>query len=138
MGSNPYIFFKTYFHYCSSSVHYCEAHFHIHLNTSSNTKLKVVVSDFVSSIFLIGESTSWTSANWVSFVIRDGSRFAVYLVTTLFFRTHSMLLVNCICIFVWVIGRWPWGITRTNRFTQWSWITVLFSNFGVELVFYLF
>ena len=38
-------------------------------------------------------------------MIRDGSGFAVYLVTTLFFRMHSMLLVNCVCVFVWVVGR---------------------------------
>ena len=24
-------FFKPYFHYCSSSAHYCEGHFHSHL-----------------------------------------------------------------------------------------------------------
>ena len=31
MGSNPvraWIFFRPYFHYCSSSAHYCEDHFH--------------------------------------------------------------------------------------------------------------
>ena len=33
MGLNlvqAWIFFRPYFHYCSSSVHYCEDHFHIH------------------------------------------------------------------------------------------------------------
>ena len=33
MGSNPvhvWIFFKPYFHYCSSIVHYCKDRFHIH------------------------------------------------------------------------------------------------------------
>ena len=33
MGSNPVqtqIFFRPYFRYCSSSVYYCEDHFHIH------------------------------------------------------------------------------------------------------------
>ena len=31
MGSNPvqaWIFFRPYFHYCLSSAHYCEDHFH--------------------------------------------------------------------------------------------------------------
>ena len=31
MGSNPvqaWIFFRPYFHYCPSSAHYCEDHFH--------------------------------------------------------------------------------------------------------------
>ena len=34
MDSNPvqaWIFFRPYFHYCSSSVHYCEDRFHIHM-----------------------------------------------------------------------------------------------------------
>ena len=33
MGSNPvqaWIFFRPYFHYCLSSAHYCEDHFHSH------------------------------------------------------------------------------------------------------------
>ena len=33
MGSNPvqaWIFFRPNFHYCLSSVHYCEDHFHVH------------------------------------------------------------------------------------------------------------
>ena len=40
MGSNPvqaWIFFRPYFHYCSSNVHYCEDRFHIHVfNRSSH------------------------------------------------------------------------------------------------------
>ena len=34
MGSNPVqagIFFRFYFHYCLSSAHYCEDHFHSRL-----------------------------------------------------------------------------------------------------------
>ena len=34
MGSNPvqaWIFFRPYFHYCLSSAHYCEDHFHSRL-----------------------------------------------------------------------------------------------------------
>ena len=34
MDSNPvqaWMFFRPYFDYCSSSVHYCEDHFHIHV-----------------------------------------------------------------------------------------------------------
>ena len=34
MGSNPVqaeIFFRPYFHYCQSSAHYCEDHFHSRL-----------------------------------------------------------------------------------------------------------
>ena len=34
IGSNPvqaWIFFRSYFHCCLSSVHYCEHHFHIHV-----------------------------------------------------------------------------------------------------------
>ena len=42
MGSNPvqaWIFFRPYFHYCSSSVHYCEDRFHIHVFICSSNVL---------------------------------------------------------------------------------------------------
>ena len=42
MGSNPvrtWIFFRPYFHYRSSSVHYCEDHFHIHVFICSSNVL---------------------------------------------------------------------------------------------------
>ena len=42
MGSNPvlaWIFFRPYFHYRSSSVHYCEDRFHIHVFICSSNVL---------------------------------------------------------------------------------------------------
>ena len=43
MGSNPVqalIFFRPYFHYCSSSVHYCEDRFCIDFFTQKESNLK--------------------------------------------------------------------------------------------------
>ena len=38
-------FYRRYFHYCLSSVHYCEDHFHIHVFIcSSNISLSYVLS----------------------------------------------------------------------------------------------
>ena len=48
MGSNPvqaWIFFRRHFHNCSSSVHYCEDHFNIHVFIcSSNIWLSYIHS----------------------------------------------------------------------------------------------
>ena len=48
VGSNPvqaWIIFRPYFHHCSSSVHYCEDHFHIHVFIrSSNIWLSYIHS----------------------------------------------------------------------------------------------
>ena len=48
MGSNPvqaWIFFRLYFHYCSTSVHYCVDRFHIHVfNRSSDILLSYIHS----------------------------------------------------------------------------------------------
>ena len=48
MGSNPvqaWIFFRSYFHYCSTSVHYRVDRFHIHVfNRSSDIWLSYILS----------------------------------------------------------------------------------------------
>ena len=64
MGSNPvqaWIFFRPYFHYCSSSVHYCEDRFHIHVFIrSSNMWLSYIHCLLCKSILYTKEgNTMW-------------------------------------------------------------------------------
>ena len=64
MGSNPvqaWIFFRPYFHYCSSSVHYCEDRFHIHVFIrSSNMWLSYIHCRLCKSILYTKEgNTMW-------------------------------------------------------------------------------
>ena len=54
MGSNPvqaWIFFRPSFHYCLSSVHYCEDRFHIHVFIrSSNIWLSYIHSRRIQTV----------------------------------------------------------------------------------------
>ena len=64
MGSNPVqtqIFFRPYFRYCSSSVYYCEDHFHIHAFIySSNIWLNIflAVHNYFQQLQLLASSVS--------------------------------------------------------------------------------
>ena len=61
IGSNPvqaWIFFRPYFHYCSSSVHYWEDYFHIHIFIhSSNIWLSCIHSCLSSIVW--GKKSQW-------------------------------------------------------------------------------
>ena len=61
IGSNPvqaWIFFRPYFHYCSSSVHYWEDYFHIHIFIhSSNIWLSCIHSRLLSIVW--GKKSPW-------------------------------------------------------------------------------
>ena len=75
MGSNPvqaWIFFRPYFHYCSSSVHYCEDRFHIHVFIrSSNMWLSYIHSHLFTTSWVYLEPTQWPVPSWlVSSVVR--------------------------------------------------------------------
>ena len=63
IGSNPvqaWIFFRPYFHYCSSSVHYWEDYFHIHIFIhSSNIWLSFIHSRLSSIVW--GKKSQWKS-----------------------------------------------------------------------------
>ena len=53
IGSNPiqaWIFFRPYFHYCSSSVHYLEDYFHIHIFIHSSSIWLSCIHSCLSSI----------------------------------------------------------------------------------------
>ena len=62
MGSNPvhaWIFFRPYFHYCPSSVHYCKDRFHIH-----NERLTTFCSLFLDNLTL---QFAFVISSWVCF-----------------------------------------------------------------------
>ena len=69
MGSNPiqaWIFFRPYFHYCSSSVHYCEDRFHIHVFIrSSNIWLSYIHSRLFTTSRVYLEPTQWPAPSWL-------------------------------------------------------------------------
>ena len=56
MGSNPvqaWIFFRPYFHYCSSSVHYCEDHFHSRLYPHFKYMTSIYSKPFVVIVIVV-------------------------------------------------------------------------------------
>ena len=64
MGSNPvqaWIFFRPSFHYCLSSVHYCEDRCHIHVfNRSSIIWLSYIHSHLFTTSRVYLEPTQWS------------------------------------------------------------------------------
>ena len=57
------VFFRPYFHYCSSSVHYCEDHFHSRLYPQFKYMTFTTVYFITSRVYL--EPTSWPAPSWL-------------------------------------------------------------------------
>ena len=64
MGSYPvqaWISFRPYFHYCSSSIHYCKDHFHSSMYIVGKTHLFVDATSWCTCLYIISWENYWES-----------------------------------------------------------------------------